>query len=315
MIEDFDSDGIEDAYDLDDDGDGYSDLDEIFYGSDPLDPNSLPNRPPTEIILISNAVEENLPVGTIVGHLRTVDFDDPNGTGIYEYAMDITGQGSDLFSLDKNGTLLTKRELDYEDKSIHQIKVRVNDHLGAYLDQNLTISVIDSFIPIVETGDPVDVGFQEAVLTGKLLDKGSNQDLVEIGMLVSRNPRPDLDVIGVIKEQEFLDAHESFEAMIMGLEKGRKYFYRTYAINAEGVGYGVVKDFVTKQQLYAPDWAKAQPASVKNWWTSAWFGSFYMNDANASWIMHSELGWLYSFDSGRGGIWLWKEKHGLALDG
>ena len=60
-------------------------------------------------------------------------------------------------------------------------------------------------------------------------------------MLVSRNPRPDLDVIGVIKEQEFLDAHESFEAMIMGLEKGRKYFYRTYAINAEGVGYGVVR--------------------------------------------------------------------------
>ena len=70
--------------------------------------------------------------------------------------------------------------------------------MGAYLDQNLTISVIDSFIPIVETGDPSDVGFQEAVLAGKnYWDKGSNQDLVEIGMLVSRNPRPELDVIGV----------------------------------------------------------------------------------------------------------------------
>ena len=32
---------------------------------------------------------------------------------------------------------------------------------------------------------------------------------------------------------------------MMGLEKGTKYFYRTYAMNAEGVGYGVVKDFVT----------------------------------------------------------------------
>ena len=75
--------------------------------------------------------------------------------------------------------------------------------MGAYLDQNLTISVIDSFIPIVETGDPVDVGFQEAVLTGKLLDKGSNQDLVEIGMLVSRNPRPDLDVVGLLRSKNF----------------------------------------------------------------------------------------------------------------
>ena len=62
----------------------------------------------------------------------------------------------------------------------------------------------------------------------------------------------------------------------MGLEKGRKYFYRTYAINAEGVGYGVVKDFVTKQQLLRTRTEqKPEPASVKNWWTSAWFGSLH----------------------------------------
>ena len=30
---------------------------------------------------------------------------------------------------------------------------------------------------------------------------------------------------------------------MMGLEKGRNTFYRAYAINSEGVGYGVVKDF------------------------------------------------------------------------
>ena len=33
----------------------------------------------------------------------------------------------------------------------------------------------------------------------------------------------------------------------------------------------------------------------------SWFGSFYMNDANA-WVMHSELGWLYPMASGKAGF-------------
>ena len=36
VVEDFDLDGIEDAYDPDDDNDGFSDLDRVAYGSIPL---------------------------------------------------------------------------------------------------------------------------------------------------------------------------------------------------------------------------------------------------------------------------------------
>ena len=166
--------------------------------------------------------------------------------------------------------------------------------------------MVDAFVPIVETGDPIDVGFQDSTLPGKLLDKGSSLNPIEIGMLVSTNPNPNLNTKLIIKERGFLDAHESFEAMIMGLEKGRKYFYRAYAINSEGVGYGVVKDFVTQQILEAPGWANAQPGAATHWWMSSWFGSFYMNEAKASWVMHSELGWLYPMASGKSGVWLWK---------
>ena len=46
VIEDLDEDGIEDFYDSDDDGDGFSDAEEIAYGSDPRDPDSVANTAP-----------------------------------------------------------------------------------------------------------------------------------------------------------------------------------------------------------------------------------------------------------------------------
>ena len=64
-----------------------------------------------------------------------------------------------------------------------------------------------------------------------------------------------------------------------------------------------------QEHARGPSWAKAQPGAAANWWTSPWFGSFYMNDGNA-WVMHSELGWLYPMASGDKGVWLWKEQLG-----
>ena len=64
-----------------------------------------------------------------------------------------------------------------------------------------------------------------------------------------------------------------------------------------------------QEHARGPSWAKAQPGAAANWWTSPWFGSFYMNDGNA-WVMHSELGWLYPMASGKSGVWLWKEQLG-----
>ena len=100
-----------------------------------------------------------------------------------------------------------------------------------------------------------------------------------------------------------------FLATVDGLEKGRKYFIRAYARNAEGIAYGSELIHRTSVTTQSPTWAKAQPAASANWWISPWLGSFYMNDGNA-WVMHSELGWLYPMAPDRGGVWLWKENMG-----
>ena len=46
VVEDLDGDGVEDFYDSDDDGDGYSDAEEVAYGSDPRDAASVANAQP-----------------------------------------------------------------------------------------------------------------------------------------------------------------------------------------------------------------------------------------------------------------------------
>ena len=100
-----------------------------------------------------------------------------------------------------------------------------------------------------------------------------------------------------------------FNEVVKDLIAGKKYFYRAYARNREGVGYGSVLDLKTVRNI-SPWWINAQPGAAANWWTSSWLGSFYMNDANASWVMHSELGWLYPMESPKERGLVWKEQLG-----
>ena len=74
-VEDLDGDGIEDHYDLDDDGDGFSDEEEIAYPSDPRDANSVANVAPDSLYLSKAEILENQPIGTIIGIFEGTDQD------------------------------------------------------------------------------------------------------------------------------------------------------------------------------------------------------------------------------------------------
>ena len=59
IVEDNDQDGVEDHYDPDDDNDGFSDLDELSYGSDPFDSKSVANAAPDSLDLNGTTILEN----------------------------------------------------------------------------------------------------------------------------------------------------------------------------------------------------------------------------------------------------------------
>ena len=80
IIEDLDDDGIEDAFDSDIDGDGFSNIEETQYGSDPRNPYSMANSPPTNITLSNNVIPENQSPGSFIGKISA---DDPDTTQPY----------------------------------------------------------------------------------------------------------------------------------------------------------------------------------------------------------------------------------------
>ena len=100
------------------------------------------------------------------------------------------------------------------------------------------------------------------------------------------------------------------------LDKGKKYYYKAYASNAEGTGFGLEETFVTASNPSILGWAGSQPGTEQGWWTSPWFGEFYRAD-ESGWLMHGELGWLYGLPQSddTAGVWLWQERLGWVWTG
>jgi hypothetical protein len=143
VVEDLDGDKIENHYDLDDDGDGFSDWDEIAYGSDPENRKSVANASPTSLSLENYNIFENSPVGTKISKILAVD---PDQDAILSFSF-VEGEGSEnneLFEIDELGNLITKHVFDYEtDKISNSICLRTTDQHGYSIERILKLSLIN----------------------------------------------------------------------------------------------------------------------------------------------------------------------------
>jgi hypothetical protein len=138
IIEDFDQDGIEDHYDLDDDDDGFPDTEEIAYGSDPRDANSTANAPPQ--ITLGSTFPAQLDANGVfqIGHVENqkdiirVTATDPDGDDLN---FSIYGwQDLPHFEINaSSGDLRFKLAPDFEEQTDHNkdgiygIVLRVSD--------------------------------------------------------------------------------------------------------------------------------------------------------------------------------------------
>jgi hypothetical protein len=258
------------------------------------------NEAPSNLLLSNASVEENLPSGTLIGTFSTEDPDDSDDSKSYVCAK-VSGHG---LAVSTDGVLRTSEPFDFESSSSHDIVVRTTDEFGAFLEKTFTISVVDAFVPGVDTLPATNITENSSVLNGSIADAGDSQGVTERGFVFGRAPNPELSGGTVLVAGSGPGA---FSVSATGFLSGRIYFFKSFARNAEGISYGSQERFETVPDRSPALWSAAALVSG-NWRESSWFGNFYLT--GTPWLYHDELGWAYMSGTDSDNLWLWIESLG-----
>jgi hypothetical protein len=123
-----------------------------FQGQDHVWLNSAP---PSTIFLSANQVRENLPSGTFIGKLATLDYDPWDFAHTFSLAASAPGLSQSFFSI-RHDSLFTARPLDFEAQSRHVVRIRATDRAGSFAEREFAIHVTDhNDAPTMDTPAPV----------------------------------------------------------------------------------------------------------------------------------------------------------------
>jgi len=253
IIEDNDSDGIEDYYDPDDDNDGFSDEAEIAFGSDPFDKESKINRPPTGMEIMDLNFSENMPFGSLIGKVLASDPDANESLKYSNLTKDENGT-KELFFLQEDGHLYASYVFDFEtNESVYSLTFRVTDRYGETLDKTFEI----------ELGNIIED-----------IDNDGVEDYYD----------PDIDGDGFANELEIKDgtdplddqSHPRYPVLSLGsgrIDSGTRSI--TLSASVEHDGDGIVEDigFILSPVLETGSEGSIR-ISQNNWSTFEWVDSF-----------------------------------------
>ena len=305
LVEDFDSDGIEDHLDPDDDNDGFSDAVELAAGTDPRNLKSIPNLPPSSLDLNGTTILENQPIGSLVGKFSATD-PDANSTFSFKLIEGNETNQNQFFSIDQEGSLRTKSIFDFETNvSPFLIHVQVQDEFNASLENTFSLFLLDTNPPIVQTLQSTILTEQKITLQATV-EQNNDLPTISSGFQLSEST--------LFTDFTFWDnphgneSNFSVEIPLSELQAEIKYFFRAFARNAEGLSTGSIKSFVTSKPSTVQDnWWQTLPESNGGWRTSPWFGSFIAYQSG--WLYHSDLGWLFAHSDENGDLWVWSKEH------
>ena len=216
IVEDYDGDGEEDYFDEDDDGDGFSDLIELAYPSDPMDAQSLATQNPFDLEALNEmSIIAGQPEGTLIGRFTAKE---PDGEDI---SFSLVGDNnSDLVKISPNGDLLVGSNSLIAGTGVVEIKVRASDPWGAFVEKEFELmgfsdpsEAISGYLGLEES---VSVG--TAIGSFATVDDGneSDQSYEQAFMGGSGDDAFDVSVEGLLKVAQPLD-YETLSTYYVGV--------------------------------------------------------------------------------------------------
>ena len=172
------------------------------------------NEPPTDLAITPSTVNENVPLGTVVGALSTID---PDVGEIFSYSLVTSPLGPDNASFQiVNGNLVTNAALDFETKSAYTIYVQTVDRAGNQLQKQLTVNVTNvneapTGIALSATSINENVPANSVIgtLTGTDLDQG---DAATLTYSLAPGGPADNAAFTIVGNQLQIKASPDFEA-------------------------------------------------------------------------------------------------------
>jgi hypothetical protein len=100
----------------------------------------LESKDPTDIILSDQSIQENQPVGTLVGTITTID---PDEGDTHSYTLG--GDQRESFNLDGD-RLLTAEVFNLSERETYEIEITADDGMGGSLTKSFIITVTEGSV-------------------------------------------------------------------------------------------------------------------------------------------------------------------------
>ena len=303
IIEDFDSDGIEDHFDLDDDNDSFTDSQEIAYGSDPMDASSVANKAPNGIFLPIYSFIESQPKGSVIGILTASD---PDNNPTHSFALENGSETSNnnLFKIDQNHTLCTNSLFRYsEEQNQYTIRVLAIDEHNASFAQSIILKLSEDSeqsLRLGSTNSTLDVNRRASFTT--LLSYDRNITLHSFNYVLSNSE----DFSNIIATTKATLSKDTLIGSIFNLDQNKTYYARVEgSINGKSI-ISKANEFSTNTNMVTYWWMQLEE-SHHGWRQSEWLGSFLPH--KSGWIYHQSIGWLYSHPGVNNDFWFWSQEY------
>ena len=121
------------------------------------------------------------------------------------------------------------------------VRAYATSRSGTAYGEIMSFNTEPATTPVVATIEAINITAETALLGGVVSDKGG-AIIGELGICWSLSAQPTIDnnkVAGTFKNES------EFAVLVNQLSPNTQYFYRAYALNEAGVGYGEIKSFTT----------------------------------------------------------------------